>query len=274
MSASIERHAAAGRAEQAVEVLDQGRLARAVLADDRDRSRPARTTRRHAAQRLDAARVAVDEVLDREPDARPSLGRRPGAAPPSAGPAPWRAPPARSLPRGPASASASAVLVERRSRIEPGRLGQPDERRRRQADRPEDGRCRARGPGGRRARPIRPASRTRQRSSPPRIAGSCSAQRIAVPLAGRARRGGRRPAPCPAGSSWAVGSSSTRSPVPIVTMLAIATRCCSPPDSANGSRSARCSMPRSGEDGVDPGVHLGRAARRGSRGRRRAPRGP
>ena len=47
----------------------------------------------------------------------------------------------------------------------------------------------------------------------------------------------------PAGSSCAVGSSSTTTPVPIATMLAIATRCCSPPDSANGSRSARCAIP-------------------------------
>ena len=46
----------------------------------------------------------------------------------------------------------------------------------------------------------------------------------------------------PAGSSCAVGSSSTRTSVPIAMMLAIATRCCSPPESANGSRSARCVM--------------------------------
>ena len=90
---------------------------------------------------------------------------------------------------------------------------------------------------------VRPRSRTRQRSSPPRTSGSCSAQRTPVPSwASSARRVAT--AAVPAGSSWAVGSSRTSSRVPIVTMLAIATRCCSPPDRANGSRSARWAIPR------------------------------
>ncbi len=89
----------------------------------------------------------------------------------------------------------------------------------------------------------RPASRTRHRSKPPSTVGSCSAQSTAVPSRARSAR---RPATArvPAGSSWAVGSSRTSRLLPIVTMLAIATRCCSPPESAKGSRSARGSIRR------------------------------
>ena len=89
----------------------------------------------------------------------------------------------------------------------------------------------------------RPWSRTTTRSIAPRIVASCSTHRIAVPP--RASSVSRAPTSAvPAGSSWAVGSSRTRTSVPIATMLAIATRCCSPPDSANGSRSARWAIPR------------------------------
>ena len=40
-------------------------------------------------------------------------------------------------------------------------------------------------------------------------------------------------------------------------MLAIATRCCSPPDRANGSRPGEMVDPEPGEHRVDPAVHLG-----------------
>ena len=95
---------------------------------------------------------------------------------------------------------------------------------------------------GRPSATTRPASRTTVRSVAARTAGSCSATRTATPVAASSRR---IPATIavPSGSSWAVGSSRTRAPVPIATMLAIATRCCSPPESANGSRSARWPMP-------------------------------
>ena len=72
---------------------------------------------------------------------------------------------------------------------------------------------------------------------------------------GPARPAARPTAAVPAGSSWAVGSSRTRRPVPIVTMLAMATRCCSPPDRANGSRSARWAMPsRSRTASIRPSI--------------------
>ena len=88
-----------------------------------------------------------------------------------------------------------------------------------------------------------PASRTRHRSIRPRTVGSCSAHRMVVPV--RASSSSRSATEAvPAGSSWAVGSSRTRTLVPIATMLAMATRCCSPPDSANGSRSARWPIAR------------------------------
>ena len=94
-----------------------------------------------------------------------------------------------------------------------------------------------------RSRPTaRPASSSRTRSIRPRITGSCSTHRIAVPS--RASSSSSAPTSAvPAGSSWAVGSSRTSTFVPIATMLAMATRCCSPPDRANGSRSARWAMP-------------------------------
>ena len=101
------------------------------------------------------------------------------------------------------------------------------------------------------------ASRTRQRSIRAEHAGSCSTHRIARAGPGELRRAGRRPTAVPAGSSCAVGSSRTSTVVPIATMLAMATRCCSPPDSANGSRSARWPIDRRVEGRVDPRVHLG-----------------
>ena len=84
----------------------------------------------------------------------------------------------------------------------------------------------------------------------------------------------RRPPACRPGRAAPVGSSSTSTSVPMATMLAMATRCCSPPESANGSRSARradaelSTGPRRSARPSRP------AARPGSRGRTRAPRAP
>ena len=83
-----------------------------------------------------------------------------------------------------------------------------------------------------------PRSSTRQRSIRPSTLGSCSAHRIADPARASSSRSSATDT-VPAGSSCAVGSSRTSTVVPIATMLAMATRCCSPPDRANGSRSAR-----------------------------------
>ena len=69
----VERHPAVCRPEEPVEMLDERRLARPVLADDRDRL--ARLDdERHAAQGLDAGRVAMGQVLHHDPDAR-AVGR-------------------------------------------------------------------------------------------------------------------------------------------------------------------------------------------------------
>ena len=95
---------------------------------------------------------------------------------------------------------------------------------------------------GRPAATDRPPSRTTNRSIPPRTVGSSSAHRIADPARARSASSPATAA-VPAGSSCAVGSSRTRTDVPIATMLAIATRCCSPPDRLNGSRPARWAMP-------------------------------
>ena len=127
-------------------------------------------------------------------------------------------------------------LVEGIARSEPGGASEPDERR-------APVRHRRLGRGERRARARRARSsaprRARgSRSIRPMTLGSCSAHRIADPA--RASSSSRSATEAvPAGSSWAVGSSRTRTVVPIATMLAMATRCCSPPDRANGSRSAR-----------------------------------
>ena len=100
------------------------------------------------------------------------------------------------------------------------------------------GRCRQRAARARRGRP--PSPGRARGSGPSARARSGRARRTGWPSRpAPARRGAPRPTPVPAGSSWAVGSSRTRTVVPIATMLAMATRCCSPPDRANGSRSAR-----------------------------------
>ena len=118
----------------------------------------------------------------------------------------------------------------------------------------------------------RPPSRTRQRSIRPRTVGRVLRAEDRGP--GPARPSSRSATDAvPAGSSCAVGSSRTRTSVPIAMMLAIATRCCSPPESANGSRSARWAMP-----GRPARRRCGRpsprAARRGSPARTPAPRAP
>ena len=102
----------------------------------------------------------------------------------------------------------------------------------------------------------RPRSRTMQRSIRPSTLGSCSTHRMDVPP--RASSASRSATPAvPAGSSCAVGSSRTRTDVPMVTMLAIATRCCSPPDKRERLAIGEVADRQAGQRGVDPGVHLG-----------------
>ncbi len=60
---AVEPHLAGGRPEQPVQVLDQGRLARPVLAQDRH-GLAGFQPQRHPAHGLDPVRVAMDEVLD------------------------------------------------------------------------------------------------------------------------------------------------------------------------------------------------------------------
>ena len=263
------------RSQQAVEVLDQRGLARAVLAEDGD-GLARLDGQRHAADGFDAARVAMDEAVDRD------AGRCVGPAAASR-PRPVRAAPLRGRaergcrrrravapapPSRPAPAAMRRLVEGRRQGRATGGPGEPDEGRRRR------GRC---GLGVRQAPPGtssatgRPASRTRQRSIRPRTLGSCSAHRIARPArASSSRRSAT--AAVPAGSSWAVGSSRTRTVVPIATMLAMATRCCSPPDRANGSRSARWRDAQARERRRRSARPSRRAGRRGSRARTRAPR--
>ena len=138
-----------GRAEEAVEVLHEGRLARAVLTEDRDRF--ARLDgQRHAADGLDAARVAVDEVLDGRSGraAGPRSGSRP-ARPRirrarSAGSRSRIADRAAEWPRSPASPAAIAASSKAAAESMPaasarrtivGGAGRPRGRRR-QAPRP------------------------------------------------------------------------------------------------------------------------------------------
>ncbi len=167
---------------------------------------------RHPAQRIDAGRVAMGQVLDGDPGAR-TVGR---------------GRPARDRIVGVASRGRARrrPSLRRPPRARPGRARRPRRPRRR----PSAGRARPPRPGGRgsgpsarsapsrslpSARPgtssatIRPPSRRRHRSRPPRMPASCSAHRIAVPSPASSASSAETDA-VPAGSSCAVGSSSTR----------------------------------------------------------------
>ena len=134
-------------------------------------------------------------------------------------------------------------LVEGLRRCNAECLGQAHDGRRLEAQRPQR-RASQRGPGHRRAR--RPCRRTGRDIGPSGRARPDRARRTRWRCPSTASSSSMRAtASVPAGSSCPVGSSRTSTSVPIVTMLAIATRCCSPPDSANGARSARPPMPSS-----------------------------
>ena len=135
---------------------------------------------------------------DRGPARRGSASR---GAPPaaSAGPPGRRVAPEPGRDRG---------LVERLRQVDPGSLGQADQRRRRRA-RPRRRRLGERRPGHVQ-RDRAPRLEDEAAVHPPSTVGSCSAHRIVgagpgqlVEQVGHRRR-------CPAGSSWAVGSSRTR----------------------------------------------------------------
>ncbi len=184
---AIEQDASLGRAEQAVEVLDQRRLARPVLAEDRDRL--ARLDgERHAADGLDAGRVAVDQVLDRDADRRPVAARGPGAA------RRRRSGPARRARRGSHLGAAARLLRPTaappprrpRRRLAPGRARRPGRAGRASAaSRPATRSAASSAAPGTSSATGRPPSSTRQRSSRPSTLGSCSAHRIGAPGAGQ-----------------------------------------------------------------------------------------
>ena len=185
----------------------------------------------------------MDELLDRETDAPRVARRQPARGRIRRRPAPardrtrrrrgcqHRRGPGRSHPdRTPPSGRA------RRSRP----AGRGSARSARSA---RDARSRERARG---CRPPtdRPASRTRHRSKPPSIGRIVLRAQRRRSRPGRGPRGGRDGA---ASRPDRAGRSARRARagcVPIVTMLAIATRCCSPPESAKGSRSASGSIRR------------------------------
>ena len=227
-----------GRPQEAVEVLDERRLARAVLAEDRDRL-AGLDGQRHAADGLDAGRVAMDEVLDGDPDGRAGRGRASSAGRPGRRRGRRRGAPGRRAAR------------QARPRSRPRRRRRPGARRRPRASRtsvgaggPTRGLGRRRAPRpGRSSAIVPPAVEHEAAVHPPEDARVVLGAQDRVPARASSSRSSATDA-VPAGSSWAVGSSRTRTFVPIATMLAIATRCCSPPDSANGSRSARWPIDR------------------------------
>ena len=246
-----EQDRALGRAEQAVEVLHERRLARAVLAEDRDRL-----------ARLDRQRDAADAPRCR----RGSGGRGPRSR------CARRGRSAIGVQRGTASRARGGADDGRRG-LGAGRAGAPaataasSNAAAGDPERPPRRRTSVGGadptgwppgpaptPGTSRAT-ARPASSTRHRSIRPRTADRV--RRTGSSCRSRASsRAGRRRRRSPPGRA---APSARRGPgraVPIATMLAIATRCCSPPDSANGSRSARWRDAQALEHGIDPRVHL------------------
>ena len=168
-----------------------------------------------------------------------------GAASPRSGSRPSRraARPAAIAASSKACARSMPAACARRTRVGAGREATDAA-----SARAAPGHARARRAGRRRGRCSDPSGRARSGRAP----------RTGCVVPPRASSASRSATPAvPAGSSCAVGSSRTRTDVPMATMLAIATRCCSPPDSANGSRSARWPMRQAGQRGVDPRVHLG-----------------
>ena len=118
-------------------MLDEGRLARTVLAEDRDR-RSRLDRERDTTNGLDPGRVAVHEVLDRDPDGWPLARGCPGDQ--------GRGGLGRDLVRtdcGPSAGAGAASrqetggdrrFVERLRQVDPGGLGQAHQRRRCQPD--------------------------------------------------------------------------------------------------------------------------------------------
>ena len=184
---------------------DEGRLAAAVLADDRDalagsmaRSTPSRRAR---------PRVDVDEAGDLDRSHSAAL-RRSHARRASAREADQRPRDGGSTPQPPSSRSSPKTLAADPSRT------------------------------------IRPSTTTATRPHRPSSTSVlCSATRSAVPVAARARSASPT-SRVPSGSSWAVGSSKMMWRGFIARRLAIATSWPCPPESRAGSRSARSSIRR------------------------------
>ena len=224
-----------------------------------------------APERLDATRVAVDEPLDGDPAPAVAPGRRrPVAERVVVGPADRAR---RSDGRVPGSAAGDRRLVEGlRAGRSPAASASADERRRRSSPIGSSTGCRAPRPGTSSARSGPGRGRDSGRSR--------RGQRVVLraqdrgPVAGQlGQEVARRPS-CRPGRAGRSAHRGRGRRVPIATMLAIATRCCSPPDSANGSRSARCAIPSRPRTASIRRVHLVARDSRGSRARRRAPRGP
>ena len=237
---AAEQDLALGRSQQPVEMLGERGLARAVLAED-DHGLARLDGQRHAANGFHAVGIPMDQAVDLDRDGR---SRRAGI--PAAGPT---RPRRRSAPaireratdaRHAASPAAMAASSNSSPGATPARFAS---RTSVGGRRPTSRHAVDKATPGRSSATDRPSSSTRQRSIRPSTVGACSAHRIVVPLPARPSRRSATDV-VPAGSSWAVGSSRTRTSVPIAMMLAMATRCCSPPDSENGSRSARSEMAR------------------------------
>ena len=150
------------------------------------------------------------------------------------------------------SAGAGVDARGRRRAAQPdgGRLG--DAELGQAADRPAPRRRARRARSGRRRAPRPALAMAASRSV------FCSATRMQAPSAAR-RAIASATSRVPAGSSCAVGSSSTRCSGRMASSPAIATSCCWPPDSRRGSRSASASM-RSASSGVPGSLDAPRRA--------------
>ena len=191
---AVEQHAPGVRSEEAVEVLDQRRLARPVLAEDRDRLARARSSarrrgrpRRRPGSDGRARRPTIGRAVGpgpasrRRPDPRPRRVGRTTVARRRATPAGSPDTAAAAHARSPSATAASSKAVPE---VEPCAAGEPDERRRRRARR-DPRRWPARRPA-RSSAIARPARRGR--GSGPSARGP----------PGRARRTGSRSRPGPA----------------------------------------------------------------------------
>ena len=275
---AVEQDAARRRPEEPVEVLDEGRLARAVLAEDRDGL--ARLDRqRDAADGLDAGRVAMDEVLERDADRWPVAGRSPGGRRSAVAVAVRRS--ARRG-RGPAGGPARAAASRQR-----GRPRSPP--RRRPARRSSPAACASRtsvGAGRAAPTPPRPAPprARRARSARPPVEHEAAvhpAEHARVVLGaqdrasrpGPARRAGRRPPPSPpdrAARSARRGRGRS-CPSPRCSRWPPAAARRPTARTARGRRGGRSTAAPASRRSARPSRPAGRP---GSRARRRAPRGP